>query len=144
MEKNSSPHTIVKYKADLTKLSSYLKNNCDIQNPGIISISYLREYIEYIKDKNNLSSTSVANKIAVIKSFFKYLHDNVYSLLEEYSSQRLPLNCSALIIGEQGKRLSTNSLILLFKKYIILSGLSGKGYTLHSLRHLLPGYLIKM
>lgn len=236
IEKDSSPHTVVKYKADLTKLSSYIKNNCGIQNPDMISICHLRQYLEYIKDSSNLSPTTVANKIAVIKSFFKYLHEqgivstnpanlikmprrnkkipkflndielakllsapnrakkkrtkkfilrdklilnllaftglrksellnlnwedinlgskylivrngknktdriiplheNVYNLLEKYLSGRLPLNCNALIIGERGRRLGINSLELIFKKYIKLSGLSGKGYSIHSLRH---------
>ncbi len=236
IEKNSSPYTIVKYKADLKKLSLFLKKNSVIESPNDITVSILREYIEYIKDTGSLSSSTVANKIAVIKSFFKYLyeqeilernpasllkmprrhkkipkflndielakllsspnrlknkrerkhivrdklilnlfafgglrksellnlnwddinlgskylivrngknrtdrmiplHDNVYNLLEGYLSQRLPLSCNALIIGEQGRRLSKNSLNLIFKKYMILSGLSGKNYTLHSLRH---------
>ncbi len=243
IEKNSSPYTIVKYKADLKKLSLFLKKHLIIETPGDITVSILREYIEYIKDTGNLSSSTVANKIAVLKSFFKYLyeqesldrnpanllkmprrhkkiprflndielakllsspnrikskrerkhivrdrlmlnlfafaglrksellnlnwddinlgskyliirngknrtdriiplHDNVYILLEEYLSQRLPLNCNALIIGEQGKRLSKNSLQLIFKKNIILSGLSSKGYTLHSLRHYVECYIM--
>jgi len=75
IEKNSSPHTVVKYKADLIKLYLYLKNNCDIQNPEMISICHLRQYLEYIKDTGSLSSSTVANKIAVLKSFFKYLHE---------------------------------------------------------------------
>lgn len=236
IEKNSSHHTITKYKADLTKLYLFLKNNLCIKNPGPITISHLRQYIGYIKDRNKLSPTTVANKIAVIKSFFKYLHEqgtvstnpanllkmprrnrripkflndielakllsapnrakekrtkkfilrdklilnllafgglrksellnldwddinlgskylivrngknktdriiplheNVYNLLEKYLSDRLPLNCNALIIGERGRRLGINSLELIFKKYIKLSGLSGKSYSIHSLRH---------
>jgi len=63
------------------------------------------------------------------------LHENVYNLLEKYLSDRLPLNCKSLIIGERGKRLGISSLELIFKKYIMLSGLSGKGYSIHSLRH---------
>jgi len=236
IEKNSSRHTVVKYKADLNKLSLFLKNNCEIESLELITISHLRQYLEYIKNAGSLSSSTVANKIAIIKSFFKYLHEqgtvstnpanlikmpkrhkkipkflndielakllsapgrakkkrakkfilrdklilnilafgglrksellnlnwgdinlgskylivrdgknktdriiplheDVYNLLEEYLSQRLPLNCNALIIGEQGNRLCVNSLELIFKKYIRLSGLSGKNYTIHSLRH---------
>lgn len=236
IEKNSSQNTIVKYKADLNRLNLYLKNKLDITNPATISVGNLRQYIEYIKDSGSLSSSTVANKIAVLKSFFKYLHElefinrnpavllkmprrskkipkflndielskllsspnrlkskrerknmvrdklilnlfafaglrksellaldwdninlgakylivrngknrtdriiplheNIYNLLEKYLLERLPLKDSALIIGEQGNRLSKNSLNLLFKKYIKLSGLSTKGYTIHTLRH---------
>jgi len=63
------------------------------------------------------------------------LHERIFDLLEKYLSERLPLQSSALIIGVQGKRLSKNSLNLIFKKYITLSGLSSKGYTIHTLRH---------
>jgi len=243
IEKNSSPHTIVKYKADINKLYSFLKNNCEIESLELITISHLRQYLEHIKDTGNLSSSTVANKIAVLKSFFKYLyeqgnldknpasllkmprrhkkipkflndielakllsapdrvknkrskkfltrdklilnllaftglrksellnlnwddinlgskylivrngknktdriiplHENVYELLERYLSQRLPLKCNALIIGEQGKRLGISSLELIFKKYIRLSGLSGKGYSIHSLRHYVECYIM--
>ncbi len=236
IEKNSSHNTIVKYKADLNKLCLYLNNNCGINNIEPVTISHLRQYLEYIKNTGKLSSSTVANKIAVIKSFFKYLyeqgsldknpasllkmprrhkkipkflndielakllsapdrvagkrskkfklrdklilnllafgglrksellnlnwddinlgskylivrngknktdrmiplHENVYELLEGYLSKRLPLKCEALIIGERDKRLGISSLELIFKKYIKLSGLSGKKYTLHSLRH---------
>ena len=236
IEKNSSHHTIVKYKADLNKLYLFLKNNCGIASIEPVTISHLRQYLEYIKNTGSLSSSTVANKIAVLKSFFKYLyeqgsldknpasllkmprrhkkipkflndielgkllsapdrvknkrskkfkirdklilnlfafgglrksellnlnwddinlgskylivrngknktdrmiplHENVYDLLEGYLSQRLPLKCNALIIGERDKRLGISSLELIFKKYIKLSGLSGKNYTLHSLRH---------
>jgi hypothetical protein len=48
------------------------------------------------------------------------LHDNLYNLLEKYLSERLPLKCPSLIIGSQGRRLSKNSLDLIFKKYIKL------------------------
>ncbi len=213
IEKNSSHHTVVKYKADLTKLCLFLKNDCGLENIELVTISHLRQYLEHIKDANVLSSSTIANKIAVLKSFFKYLyeqgtldknpasllkmprrhkkipkflndielakllsapnrvkdkrskkfkirdmlilnllafgglrksellnlnwddinlgskylivrngknktdriiplHEDVYELLERYLSQRLPLNCNALIIGEQGKRLCINSDLL--------------------------------
>ena len=230
IEKNTSNHTIVKYTSDLKNLSLFFKDRYSIDNLKKISICLLRQYIEYIKDKNNLSPASVANKIAVIKSFFRYLveqglidknpanllkmprryrkipkflndielnkllsapdrvkskrskkfklrdklilnllaftglrksellnlnwddtnlgskylivrngknktdriiplHENVYNLLEKYLSERLPLKCNALIIGEKGKRLGISSLELIFKRYLKLSGLSGKGYS---------------
>jgi site-specific recombinase XerD len=236
IEKNSSQLTIVKYKADLDRLNLYLTANLNINSAADITLCHLRQYIEHIRDSASLSPATVANKIAVIKSFFKYLneqgtidknpagqlrmprrqkkipkflndielekllsspdrlkisrerknilrdklilnlfayaglrksellnlnwddvnlgskylivrngknrtdriiplHENVYGLLEKYLSERLTLNSSALIIGEQGKRLSKNSLNLIFKKYIKLSGLSGKNYTIHSLRY---------
>jgi len=236
IEKSSSQNTITKYRADLEKLARFLKNETGISNPADVTVGNLRQYIENIKNLGNLSSATVANKIAILKSFFKYLyeqetidrnpasllkmprkykripkflndielakllsstdrikskrerknvirdklilnlfafaglrksellnlnwddvnlgskylivrngknrtdriiplHERIFDLLEKYLSERLPLQSSALIIGVQGKRLSKNSLNLIFKKYITLSGLSSKGYTIHTLRH---------
>jgi len=236
IEKNSSHNTITKYKSDLKRLKLYLTDDLKIQNISDIDVGHLRKYIEFIKDSENLCPATVANKIAVLKSFFKYmyeqgsldknpsallkmprrsrkipkflndielakllsapdrlksrrerknivrdkliltlfafgglrksellnlnwddinlgskylivrngknrtdriipLHERIFDLLEKYLSERLPLQVNALIIGVQGRRLSKNSLNLIFKKYIKLSGLSGKNYTIHTLRY---------
>ncbi|TET10390.1 MAG: hypothetical protein E3J83_00585 [Candidatus Atribacteria bacterium] len=63
------------------------------------------------------------------------LHDRVISLLEKYLSERLPLKNNALFIGRTGERIHHNSLKNLFDRYIKISGLSGKCYTIHTLRH---------
>ena len=201
-----------------------------------VKINHLREYLAYIKNNNNLKTSSVSNKIAVIKSLFGYLytskiisdnpaaaiklpkkhkpipkflndielarllsapervrgktakrfitrdkliltilsytglrksellnlnwddinlglkyltvkntknridrsiplHSRVSNLLDTYLSQRLPLESEAIFVGKKGTRLSKNSLDRLFKKYLKLSNLSHKGYTIHSMRH---------
>jgi len=63
------------------------------------------------------------------------LHDKVIELLDLYLNQRLPLNNNALFIGRTGERIHHNSLKNLFDRYIKIAGLSGKGYTIHTLRH---------
>ena len=237
IENNTSQNTNIKYKADLTKLSSFLESEFNITEPTEIQTSHLRSYLEHIKEHNNLAPSSVGNKIAVIKSFFNYLHmteainknpasqlksprvnqklpkflndielekllfapdrstkmrhvkfrirdkliltllaytgirksellnrdwqdvnlgqkyiiirnsknkvdrtvplhDTVIKLLYAYLTLRLPLTNNALFIGERkDKRLAENSLDNLFKYYLKISGLSDKGYSIHSLRH---------
>ena len=236
IEKNTSLNTNIKYKSDLTKLSNFLKNKFNITEPSEVETCHIRSYMEYIKEKSNLSASSMDNKIAVIKSFFSYLHiteaiprnpafqikkprankklpkflndieleklltapdrahstrklkfkirdkliltlfvysgirktellnldwqdvnlgqkyviirnsknkvdrliplhDRVLKLLDAYLTQKLPLKDNALFVGERDKRLSKNSLDDLYKFYLALSGLSSKGYTIHSLRH---------
>lgn len=236
IEKNTSSNTNVKYKSDLIKLSNFLKNKFNITEPAEVETCHIRLYLDYIKEKSNLIPSSMGNKIAVIKSFFSYLHiteaiprnpafqikkprankklpkflndieleklltapdrthstrqikfkirdkliltmlaytgirksellhldwhdvnlgqkyivirnsknktdrivplhDRVMNLLDVYLSQRLLLKNYALFTGEKDNRLSKNSLDNLYKTYLILSGLSGKGYTIHSLRH---------
>jgi len=40
-----------------------------------------------------------------------------------------------LFVGRTGHRIHQNSLRNLFDRYIKIAGLSGKGYTIHTLRH---------
>ena len=63
------------------------------------------------------------------------LHDKVLELLDKYLSVRLPLKNNALFIGRTGQRIHHNSLKNLFDRYIKIAGLSGKGFTIHTLRH---------
>lgn len=70
------------------------------------------------------------------------LHNKVVELLDSYLTQRLPITNNALVVSERGKRLNKNSLNNLFFKYIHLSGLEGKGYTIHSLRHTFASRLL--
>ncbi|MHB8277406.1 MAG: tyrosine-type recombinase/integrase [Candidatus Humimicrobiaceae bacterium] len=63
------------------------------------------------------------------------LHDKVIELLDLYLNQRLPLKNNALFIGGTENRIHHNSLKNLFDRYIKIAGLSGKGYTIHTLRH---------
>ncbi len=244
IENNTSQNTNIKYKADLTKLSSFLESEFNITEPTEIQTSHLRSYLEHIKEHNHLAPSSIGNKIAVMKSFFNYLHmteainknpaaqlksprvnqslpkflndielekllsapdrstkmrhvkfrirdkliltllaytgirksellnlnwqdvnlgqkyiiirnsknkvdrtvplhDIVIKLLDEYLTLRLPLTNNALFIGERkDKRLAENSLDNLFKYYLKISGLSGKGYSVHSLRHYVECYIM--
>ena len=243
IEKNASLNTNIKYKSDLTKLSNFLKNKFNITEPSEVETCHIRSYLEYIQEKSNLIPSSMGNKIAVIKSFFNYLHTTeaiprnpafqikkprankklprflndieleklltapdrahstrqikfkvrdkliltllaytgirksellhldwedvnlgqkyivirnskskvdrivplhgrVMNLLDVYLAQRLPLKNNALFVGERNNRLSKNSLDNLYKSYLGLSGLSGKGYTIHSLRHYVERYIM--
>jgi site-specific recombinase XerD len=63
------------------------------------------------------------------------LHPKVRELLDLYLSQRLPLKNNALIIGEQGKRLSLSSFNIIINMYLAISMLKKKGYSAHSFRH---------
>jgi len=71
------------------------------------------------------------------------LHKKVTELLDKYLDERLPLKTDALIIGEQGKRMSNCSFVNLLKMYLGLSGLKRKGYTAHSFRHTFVTHLIE-
>ncbi len=76
IEKNSSHHTITKYSFELKNLLAFLNDKYPLTDFKKVKITDLRKYLEYIKDKNSLSHSSVSNKIAIIKSFFRYLKEN--------------------------------------------------------------------
>lgn len=71
------------------------------------------------------------------------LHKNITELLETYLSLRLPFTCNALFVGERDRRLTSSSLVRLFIRYFKMSGLSSKGYTIHSLRHTFATRLLR-
>ena len=90
IEKNASPHTIVKYRPDLNNLCLYLNKKHPIISPDVVSTPHLREFIEYLKDTKTLSAATVGNKIAVIKSFFRYLFENNMTSSNPASLLRMP------------------------------------------------------
>jgi site-specific recombinase XerD len=244
IEKNASPRTIVKYRSDLGYLCSYLLEHFNISDPDFVKINHLRDYLGYVRDLKSLKVSSISSKIAVFKSFFRYIHDskiigdnptlflrspriprpvpkylndielekllsapdrlkskrlkkfmirdklilttfayagirksellnlnwddinlgtgyliirnsknktdraiplhkNITRLLDFYLSERLPLTTSALFVGERGRRLTPSSLVRLFDRYLNMSGLSSKGYTIHSLRHTFATRLLR-
>ena len=71
------------------------------------------------------------------------LHKEVTMLLDKYLEKRLPLKTDALIIGEQGRRMSNCSFVNLLKMYFAISGLKRKGYTAHSFRHSFATHLVE-
>ncbi len=90
-EKNYSSNTSGDYRTDLMQVADFLTGNiednlkeyyeidCKIVNnePDIstVTISDLRSFLEYCYDRE-LKRSSIERKVAVIKSFFNYLHRN--------------------------------------------------------------------
>lgn len=67
-EKNASPHTIKNYTVDLKEFLSHLRET------SVQEITYLdiRSFLAWLKS-HNFSKSSIARKLASIRSFFKYL-----------------------------------------------------------------------
>lgn len=69
VEKNFSKHTAKAYYADILSYLIWLDNNtCEDVN-----FSKVRDYIHFIQ-KFNYKKTTVARKIASLRTFYKYLH----------------------------------------------------------------------
>jgi integrase/recombinase XerC len=70
--KNSSPHTISNYGKDLHQFLAYLSPP-GLQPPPLAEIHHrvIREFIGHLHDQG-LKKTSIARKLASLRSFFKY------------------------------------------------------------------------
>jgi integrase/recombinase XerD len=76
-----SANTIAAYKNDLNQfLKQITKKHPDLQSWSEVHADIVEEYVEFMGDKTYASS-SVARKVAAVKSFFNYLHSR--SLIED-------------------------------------------------------------
>lgn len=62
--------------------------------------------------------------------------------LWEYLQTRLPLSTQAVFLSEAGHRISPSITGTRFTKYLKRSGLTGKGFTMHKLRHTYASHLV--
>ena len=76
-EYNYSKNTIAAYKNDLGQFVSYLQSDAAAQVQGVqdIDVDVVTKYVDYMKAQPYASS-SVARKVAAVKSFFNYLEKN--------------------------------------------------------------------
>ncbi|GAH26668.1 unnamed protein product, partial [marine sediment metagenome] len=70
IEKDASPRTIHKYRADLTRFQDYLKINLGLPGLNNIKLGHIRSYLYHLKESYSYRSSSLANKINIIKHFF--------------------------------------------------------------------------
>jgi integrase/recombinase XerC len=70
--KNSSPHTILNYGKDLSQFVEYLSPP-GMQPPSLLDITHIliREFVAHLHDRG-LEKSSIARKVAALRSFFKY------------------------------------------------------------------------
>ncbi len=76
-EYNYSNNTIAAYKNDLGQFMTYLQGHQlnSTRNWQAIGVHEINGYVDYMKDQPYASS-SVARKVAAVKSFFNYLYAN--------------------------------------------------------------------
>jgi integrase/recombinase XerC len=72
MVKNSSPHTVLNYGKDLGQFLAYLSPP-GATPPALSEVKHgmIREFVAHLHD-HGLEKTSIARKIAALRSFFKY------------------------------------------------------------------------
>ena len=70
--KNSSPHTISNYGKDLRQFVAYLTPpGMSLPSLGAINHGIVREFVAHLHEQG-LKKTSIARKLAALRSFFKY------------------------------------------------------------------------
>lgn len=116
-----------KYKErDYCILTLFL--NCGMRLSELVNIN-----INDIRPDRTMRITGKGNKERIV-----YLNDACMDAIERYKKVR-PVNGikdkNAFFISRLRKRIGRQAVQLLVQKYINLSGLSGRGYSVHKLRH---------
>lgn len=101
--------------------------NCGIRLSELVGIN-----ICDIRDDFTLKVTGKGNKERIV-----YLNDACIDAIENYKKVRpkIKKDKEAFFISRNKNRISPKTVQDLVKKYLSLSGLEGKGYSVHKLRH---------
>ncbi|PIU40754.1 MAG: tyrosine recombinase XerD [Candidatus Omnitrophica bacterium CG07_land_8_20_14_0_80_50_8] len=85
VEKNYSKHTLINYTHDLKEFFAFLDGKLLTE----VDLVLLRKYLVMLKE-HNLSKRSVARKMAVLRTFFKFLIRELYLKKNPMSALRTP------------------------------------------------------
>jgi tyrosine recombinase XerC len=106
VEKNFSDYTVSAYQSDI--ISFFIWANK--QSPENISYDKLREYLHFIQ-KFNYKKTTVARKIASLRSFFKYLYKAQFiqsNPTENISAPKKPKSLPKFLTDEEMNKILDN------------------------------------
>ena len=79
IEKGAAPSTIHKYRADLYRFKNFLLSNHHIIDFNNVELAHIRSYLAYLASSFKYQSSSMANKINILKHFFSFLNKAGYA-----------------------------------------------------------------
>ncbi len=103
--------------------------NCGMRLSELVNINFY----DIESDKSKLKVTGKGAKERYI-----YLNDACREALDEYLKLRAGVHSkdeNALFVSRNNRRISNSTIQKMLEKYLILSGLSKRGYSVHKLRH---------
>ena len=106
VEKNFSDYTVSAYKSDLVSFFIWTNN----QSPEKVTYNQLREYLHFIQ-KFNYKKTTVARKIASLRTFFKYLYKSQFievNPAENISAPKKPKSLPKFLTDDEMNKILDN------------------------------------
>lgn len=106
VEKNFSDYTVSAYKSDLVSFFIWTNN----QSPEKVTYNQLREYLHFIQ-KFNYKKTTVARKIASLRTFFKYLYKSQFIEInpaENISAPKKPKSLPKFLTDDEINKILDN------------------------------------
>src|SRR5690242_9195970 len=82
-------NTVMAYRNDLRQLCSYLKLQ-GLDNWSQITPEYMASYIAQMRDELAYQSTTIARKLAALKSFFRFMRNSGTILLDPLENVEAP------------------------------------------------------
>jgi integrase/recombinase XerD len=96
-DKGYAQNTVAAYKNDLNQFFQYIEREQHLYNWSDVKKNFITNYINRLKDSGDYASSTVARKVAAIKSFFHFLvaehtieEDPTYALDSPKVKKRLP------------------------------------------------------
>ncbi len=73
VEKNASPNTLAAYRNDLAQFTSFMSRVDPGVTPEAMTKDHLVRFVAYLREEMKYKDTTVARKVASLKSFFSFL-----------------------------------------------------------------------
>jgi integrase/recombinase XerD len=87
-ERKSSPNTLGAYRTDLRQLSDYLSQR-ELPTWGAVTPAIVTDFVLFLRDRR-YATTSIARKVAALKSFFHYLAASGHILSDPAANLQAP------------------------------------------------------